>query len=129
MTQACCPYLFFRNRRRAGATGRMIRLNCKNCLCVLEIDDAFAGGVCRCEHCGAIQTVPVQPKAKAGAAAPQIVGEHRALHKGAERTREQAPGSGGSAVGASSRNRIILIAAVAAVIILGIIVIVVLVQR
>lgn len=25
---------------------------------MLQIDDAFVGGVCRCQHCGAIQTVP-----------------------------------------------------------------------
>ncbi len=36
----------------------MIRLSCTNCRQVLTIDDAFAGGVCRCQHCGTIQTVP-----------------------------------------------------------------------
>lgn len=36
----------------------MIRLDCSNCQTVLTIDDAFAGGVCRCQHCGTIQTVP-----------------------------------------------------------------------
>ena len=36
----------------------MIRLSCTNCREVLTIDDAFAGGVCRCQHCGTIQTVP-----------------------------------------------------------------------
>ena len=36
----------------------MIRLVCANCQAQLEVDDAFAGGVCRCKHCGAIQTVP-----------------------------------------------------------------------
>ena len=36
----------------------MIRLTCANCQATLEVDDAFAGGVCRCKHCGAIQTVP-----------------------------------------------------------------------
>ena len=36
----------------------MIRLACTNCREVLTIDDAFAGGVCRCQHCGTIQTVP-----------------------------------------------------------------------
>ncbi|HEX8325440.1 MAG TPA: hypothetical protein VF595_16170 [Tepidisphaeraceae bacterium] len=36
----------------------MIRLTCANCQAQLEVDDAFAGGVCRCKHCGAIQTVP-----------------------------------------------------------------------
>ncbi len=36
----------------------MIRISCTNCREVLTIDDAFAGGVCRCQHCGTIQTVP-----------------------------------------------------------------------
>src|SRR5689334_18033179 len=36
----------------------MIRLACTNCKAVLEMDDAFAGGACRCQHCGTIQTVP-----------------------------------------------------------------------
>lgn len=36
----------------------MIRLKCKSCGTVLELDDAFAGGTCRCSHCGTIQTVP-----------------------------------------------------------------------
>ena len=38
----------------------MIQLQCTNCNTVLSIDDAFAGGVCRCQHCGTIQTVPVK---------------------------------------------------------------------
>ena len=36
----------------------MIRIACTNCRQILTIDDAFAGGVCRCQHCGTIQTVP-----------------------------------------------------------------------
>src|SRR5947199_233426 len=36
----------------------MIRINCTNCKAQLSIDDAFAGGVCRCQYCGTIQTVP-----------------------------------------------------------------------
>lgn len=42
----------------------MIILNCTNCHAVLEMDEAFAGGVCRCRHCGAIQTVPLHLKHK-----------------------------------------------------------------
>lgn len=41
----------------------MIRLVCANCQAQLEVDDAFAGGVCRCKHCGAIQTVPRSSRA------------------------------------------------------------------
>jgi hypothetical protein len=36
----------------------MIRLECTNCKQTLTIEDAFAGGVCRCQFCGTIQTVP-----------------------------------------------------------------------
>src|SRR5579862_4546425 len=36
----------------------MISLTCTNCQMELTMDDAFAGGVCRCQHCGTIQTVP-----------------------------------------------------------------------
>lgn len=36
----------------------MIRLSCAQCGHMLEIDAAFAGGVCRCQSCGTIQTVP-----------------------------------------------------------------------
>ena len=36
----------------------MIRLTCTSCREVMEIDDAFASGVCRCRGCGTIQTVP-----------------------------------------------------------------------
>ena len=36
----------------------MISLTCTSCKRGLEIDDAFAGGVCRCQFCGTIQTVP-----------------------------------------------------------------------
>ncbi|MEO6434739.1 MAG: hypothetical protein ABIP55_03120 [Tepidisphaeraceae bacterium] len=46
----------------------MISLPCASCKKLLEIDDAFAGGVCRCQHCGTIQTVPSSVK-RAGAAA------------------------------------------------------------
>ena len=48
----------------------MIHLTCTTCLRVLEIDDAFAGGACRCEHCGTIQTVPAHRKAKTRSPAP-----------------------------------------------------------
>jgi VWA domain-containing protein len=36
----------------------MIAIHCTNCRTLLEIDDAFAGGACRCRFCGTIQTVP-----------------------------------------------------------------------
>jgi hypothetical protein len=47
----------------------MIRLICTNCKTILEMDDGFAGGVCRCQHCGTIQTVPSHLKRKSQQAA------------------------------------------------------------
>ncbi|HET6247559.1 MAG TPA: VWA domain-containing protein [Tepidisphaeraceae bacterium] len=43
----------------------MISITCTQCQTLLTIDDAFAGGACRCQHCGTIQTVPSRPKATA----------------------------------------------------------------
>lgn len=48
----------------------MIRIVCTSCKNTLTMDDAFAGGVCRCQHCGTIQTVPAKG-AKAAAMAGQ----------------------------------------------------------
>jgi hypothetical protein len=44
----------------------MIRISCTSCKAVLSVDDGFAGGVCRCQHCGTIQVVPasLKPTAK-----------------------------------------------------------------
>src|SRR2546423_4609786 len=42
----------------------MITVICTRCRAQLEMDDAFAGGVCRCQHCGTIQTVPSMSKIK-----------------------------------------------------------------
>ncbi len=64
----------------------MIQLTCANCKNGLEVDDAFAGGVCRCQYCGTIQTVP-KPGARPrtpGAAVRQAVGaaeEPKALYQ------------------------------------------------
>lgn len=48
----------------------MIYLTCTNCQATLEMDEAFAGGVCRCQHCGTIQTVPAHLKAASATLAP-----------------------------------------------------------
>jgi len=48
----------------------MIEITCTSCRTPLTMDDAFAGGVCRCQHCGAIQTVPSKLKAGARPASP-----------------------------------------------------------
>jgi hypothetical protein len=45
----------------------MIQIICTNCKTELLLDDAFAGGVCRCQHCGAIQKVPANAKKGPGA--------------------------------------------------------------
>ena len=45
----------------------MIAIACTACKKVMTIDDAFAGGVCRCTNCGTIQTVPVHLKGNADA--------------------------------------------------------------
>src|SRR5579884_321965 len=54
----------------------MISITCTNCRKVLTMDDAFAGGVCRCQHCGLIQTVPARKRAEAPSAGkvPQAAG-------------------------------------------------------
>ena len=64
----------------------MIELTCTKCKTMLSIDDAFAGGVCRCKHCGTIQTVPRQTKR---AAIPASV-----TANGRPDTVSQATGSG-----------------------------------
>jgi hypothetical protein len=48
----------------------MISVICTQCRAQLEMDDAFAGGVCRCQYCGTIQTVPPLSKLKQRQAAP-----------------------------------------------------------
>ena len=59
----------------------MIRIACTNCKTVLSIDDAFAGGVCRCQHCGTIQTVPAHAKNRGGT--KQTVSGSKAIyHRG-----------------------------------------------
>ena len=59
----------------------MIRIACTNCKTVLSIDDAFAGGVCRCQHCGTIQTVPAHAKNRA-ATAGAVTGSKAIYHRG-----------------------------------------------
>jgi hypothetical protein len=60
----------------------MIRISCTNCKTVLSIDDAFAGGVCRCQHCGTIQTVPAHLRDTAKVAASgQAMGGSKSLYQ------------------------------------------------
>ncbi|HEX4124224.1 MAG TPA: hypothetical protein VHY37_05805 [Tepidisphaeraceae bacterium] len=61
----------------------MITIACTNCKTQLTMDEAFAGGVCRCQHCGTIQTVPSHLKkgSPAGTAAGQAVGVSKSLYQ------------------------------------------------
>src|SRR4051794_7817382 len=52
----------------------MIRIICTHCRVMLTIDDAFSGGVCRCQHCGTIQTVPSPSKPGARSKDPTAAG-------------------------------------------------------
>lgn len=62
----------------------MITITCTSCKAHLEIDEAFAGGVCRCQHCGTIQTVPAHLRngGHAGRATPKPA---KPLYQGAAR--------------------------------------------
>ena len=86
----------------------MISLICTSCQKLLEIDDAFAGGVCRCQFCGTIQTVPSR---KVGAATatktlyqkkPRLPGQPSS---GLEDLAEAVVGSSGLTRGALKTNR------------------------
>lgn len=43
----------------------MINLSCPKCTTELEIDDGFAGGICRCFECGTLMTVPAKAEGQA----------------------------------------------------------------
>jgi hypothetical protein len=63
----------------------MIRITCTSCKNALEIDDAFAGGVCRCQRCGTIQTVPAKgatAKTAAAGKASKTLFENKARSAG-----------------------------------------------
>ena len=71
----------------------MIRISCTQCHAVLEIDDAFAGGVCRCQHCGTIQTVPRQaPRhTPANSASPRPIPQTDSTRALYQNSRETTP--------------------------------------
>ena len=66
----------------------MIEITCTSCKRVLSVDDAFAGGVCRCQYCGTIQTVAAKGAARKAAAG-----------KGAKTLFENKPRGAGSGSG------------------------------
>jgi hypothetical protein len=69
----------------------MISITCTNCQTLLSIDDAFAGGVCRCQHCGTIQTVPSKKKNGATTAGLGVKASKTLYQK---RAREVSAGTG-----------------------------------
>lgn len=77
----------------------MISLTCTSCKKVLQIDDAFAGGVCRCQHCGTIQTVAASLKNSPNAAGTGS----RTLYQRKSPTAAPAGASGAAAAVADSR--------------------------
>jgi hypothetical protein len=70
----------------------MISITCTNCQSVLTIDDAFAGGVCRCQFCGTIQTVP--SKAQAALHATGVGAAKSLYQKESAPPRAEASGTG-----------------------------------
>ena len=71
----------------------MISITCTNCQTQLSIDDAFAGGVCRCQHCGTIQTVPSKKKEGPGGTAAGLgVKTPKTLYQ--KRVRDASVGTG-----------------------------------
>lgn len=60
----------------------MISITCTHCSATLTMDEAFAGGVCRCQYCGTIQTVPAMGKNKgAHGGAGVTTGQQKALYQ------------------------------------------------
>ncbi len=74
----------------------MISLTCNHCQTVLTIDDAFAGGVCRCQHCGTIQTVPSRLKSSKRDSAPGQPDAPSTVGGGKTLYRKRSRGDGGS---------------------------------
>ena len=73
----------------------MISITCTKCQSVLTMDDAFAGGVCRCQFCGTIQTVPSKKKSTAhlaGATTAKTL--YQQENPPAVGAQQQAPGTG-----------------------------------
>jgi hypothetical protein len=69
----------------------MIEITCTSCKRALSIDDAFAGGVCRCQFCGTIQTVPARGAAQKSATA---AAKTKTLFENKARTAGAGIGSG-----------------------------------
>ncbi len=76
----------------------MISLTCTSCKKTLQIDDAFAGGVCRCQFCGTIQTVPSAAKiaSRPGAPPPVTTGAKTLYQKKGRAAAAQSANQSGS---------------------------------
>src|SRR5436309_1178295 len=72
----------------------MISLTCTNCREVLTIDDAFAGGVCRCQHCGTIQTVPSRLRGGATPKPTKVDPATKTLYRRSGTADSKNPGTG-----------------------------------
>src|SRR5580692_11714793 len=81
----------------------MISITCNHCQTVLEMDDAFAGGVCRCQHCGTIQTVPSHLKR----AASPTSGEAAQPLPGSKTLYARANSDAGSGTGAENLGEVL----------------------
>lgn len=78
----CIP---LRIQHSAFSINSMISLTCTKCKATLEMDDAFAGGVCRCQYCGTIQTVPSRLKGSGRPGSPASITQ-KALYAGSGNT-------------------------------------------
>jgi hypothetical protein len=70
----------------------MIQITCTSCKKAMRIDDAFAGGVCRCQFCGTIQTVPAAASRTAQSAVAGAAKGPKTLFE--NKTRSAAVGTG-----------------------------------
>lgn len=91
-------------------------LECPSCKLVLQIDVAFAGGVCRCSNCGTLMTVPrdpgrekaerlMRPDAPPGAALPQAATRPDAPASRPDTPPGSRPASPGGSAGLPSPSR------------------------
>jgi hypothetical protein len=116
----------------------MIHLTCTSCRTVLTIDDGFAGGVCRCQHCGAIQTVPSKPRDGSAAAVGAGAAPGKVLFKQATQQESGLDELGGvvassglshaahASSAAAARGKKIILAAGAALAVLAVVLVLVL---
>jgi hypothetical protein len=106
----------------------MITLPCTSCQRVLEIDDAFAGGVCRCQHCGTIQTVPAKSKSST-APAKTLYQKHKSPGAPANGTTATPTRAAQPPAPASSSRRNIAVAIGGAIVLVAAVIVIWLMMR